>query len=386
MSNSNDANNTRPDSPGPSLKSRRDLLRAGAAMAMGAIGGAALGPFDGATAKLAYGATPKPFQTQVYPVYFPLTTFVPDFDIEGKFAVVTGASRGIGRAVAEALVAKGVYVIGTSRNVRTVPNPPTTFPLLDLDITSDTSVKHFVSALLGHSLYPGQINILINNAGRAVAGTIIPPSIAADPTGYFLAQAQLGRETVYGGHMRVTERLLPYMSQNDYSRLLFTVSSQAYTVGGSPAEALFGDGAFSYLSVYTSSKRALLAYANNLRGYLRATGSPIKVSTVNPYAARTTIFEGLNPVYTEPVDSDGNSPSNPAFQKFMDEARGVEKAALPPSFVGETYAQLLSMNNPNFNVVVAAPIDTFNAQFIQFVNSVALAENQEAAMRFGSDS
>jgi hypothetical protein len=116
---------------------------------------------------------------------------------------------------------------------------------------------------------------------------------------------------------------------------------------------------------------------------LRATGSPIKVSTVNPYAVHTTFSEGLNPVYTEPVDSDGNSPSNPPFQKFLDEIRAAENAALPPSYVGETYAQLLSMNNPNFNVVVAAPIDTFNAEFIQYVNSLALAENQEAAMRFG---
>jgi NAD(P)-dependent dehydrogenase (short-subunit alcohol dehydrogenase family) len=382
MSNSNNPDNERLDSSGPSLKSRRDLLRAGAAMAVGAFGGAAMGTFGGATAEVAYGAKAPPVQTQVFPVYFPLTTFVPDFDIMGKFAVITGASRGIGRATAEALVAKGVYVIGTSRNVRRVPNPPTTFPLLDLDITSDTSVKHFVSDLLGHSLYPGHIDILINNAGREVFGTPVPPPVAGDPTGYFLVQAQLARETVYGGHTRVTYRLLPYMAQTDYSRLLFTVSSAAYTVGGSPAEAVFGDGAFSYLSVYTSAKRALLAYANNLRGYLRATGSPIKVSTVNPYGVRTTIAEGLNPVYTEPVDSDGNS-SNPALQAVLDAARGLLKVALPPSYVGETYAQLLSMTNPYFNVAVAAPIDTFNAEFIEFVNSVALAENQGAALRFG---
>ncbi|WP_414675415.1 SDR family NAD(P)-dependent oxidoreductase [Methylocaldum sp.] len=67
-------------------------------------------------------------------------------DLRGKLAVITGASRGIGRATAEALVERGVDVIGTSRDVKTVPNPPA-YPLLDLDITIPNSVNRFLKTL-----------------------------------------------------------------------------------------------------------------------------------------------------------------------------------------------------------------------------------------------
>lgn len=274
-------------------------------------------------------------------------------------------------------------MIGTSRDAGSVPNPPSSFGLLDLDITSDASVNNFVAALVAHPLYPGQVDILINNAARYVVGTITPPPIAPDPVGFFLDQAGLGTETVYLGHVRVTNRLLPHMAQAGYSRLLFTVSSAAYWVGGSPGEAALGDGVLSFHNMYTSAKRALLSYANHLRGFLRASGSNIKVSTVNPYAINTKLAEGLNPVYTEPVDDQGNAPFNPFLQAFLDGFRASLRTALPASYVGETYAQLLSMSDPPPNVVVAAAIDPVNAATIEFIHSVALAENEEAALRFG---
>jgi len=344
-------------------------------MAAATLGGATM-----ASADVSQAGT---VATQVLPVYFPLEKFAPQIDLAGKFAVITGASRGLGRATGEELVSKGVTVIGTSRNVAGVPDPPP-FPLLDLDITSDASVKGFVKALIGHSSYPGHIDILINNAGRYVVGTIVPPPIAPDPVGYFLQQAQLGGETVYGGHVRVTNRLLPYMAQTSYSRVLFTVSANGYWVGGSRAEDVFGDGILSYQNIYTSGKRALLAYANNLRGFLRASGSVIKVSTIDPYAMHTALAEGLNPIYTEPVDSSGNSQHNPVLQAFLEAVRAQLKTALPAWYVGKTYAQLLSMTDPYFNAAVAQPIDAANAATIEFFNSVVVAENGEAALPLGS--
>src|SRR4051794_22729070 len=54
-------------------------------------------------------------QLKVAPVYFPRSPFTPDIaDLSGKLAVVTGASRGNGRAVGEALANLGAAVIGTS--------------------------------------------------------------------------------------------------------------------------------------------------------------------------------------------------------------------------------------------------------------------------------
>ena len=65
----------------------------------------------------------------IAPRYYPLNHFNPQVDLTGKLAVITGASRGNGRAIGEALTALGVDVIGTSRDPASVPNPPA-YPLL----------------------------------------------------------------------------------------------------------------------------------------------------------------------------------------------------------------------------------------------------------------
>src|SRR3954470_16616374 len=60
-------------------------------------------------------AAPAAFENlKVAPVYFPLdpATFTPQIDLHGKLAVVTGASRGNGRAIGEALPALGAALLG----------------------------------------------------------------------------------------------------------------------------------------------------------------------------------------------------------------------------------------------------------------------------------
>lgn len=56
-------------------------------------------------------------------------------------------------------------MFGTSRNVASVPNPSSQFPLLDLDITSQASISGFLLALTTHPNFTGQVDALINNAG-----------------------------------------------------------------------------------------------------------------------------------------------------------------------------------------------------------------------------
>ena len=109
------------------------------------------------------------------PRYYPLNHFNPEIGLTGKLAVITGASRGNGRAIGEALTALGVDVIGTSRDPSSVPNPPA-YPLLSLDITDPGSVFAFVAALQAHPLFQqhGRVDILVNNAGRFVLGQIVP--------------------------------------------------------------------------------------------------------------------------------------------------------------------------------------------------------------------
>ena len=307
------------------------------------------------------------------PKYYPLRYFQPDISLRNKLVVVTGASRGNGRGIAEALATLGAKVIGTSRNPATVPNPPS-FPLLKLDIADPASVLAFPAQVAAHPAFRqrGKVDILCNNAGRMVFGSIVPMP-PTDPSFYF-AQRDLGVRTLFSGHVVVTNAMLPLLPTSGYARIMFTISSISYLTG-------YAQQGGSYMDVYNSSKAALRSYANCLAAALRDGQSNIRISCVHPYAMNTKLGVHPNPIYTQPVDTTGASATDPIFNAIVAGGRQLLANALPPSMVGETYAQLLQTEDPELNVVVGSPREPLATQGANsFVEDGLLAENKVSAL------
>jgi len=92
------------------------------------------------------------------------------FDLTGKIALVTGASRGIGRAIAQTLAARGALVIAAARDdnaagtVAAIEQAGGRAEVASVEVTDTASVNAMVTAALERH---GRIDILVNNAGIA---------------------------------------------------------------------------------------------------------------------------------------------------------------------------------------------------------------------------
>jgi 3-oxoacyl-[acyl-carrier protein] reductase len=92
------------------------------------------------------------------------------FDLTGKVAIVTGASRGIGRGIALQLASRGAHVVAGARDqnasqtVAAIEAAGGRADFASVDVTNSESIDAMVKATLQRH---GQINILVNNAGIA---------------------------------------------------------------------------------------------------------------------------------------------------------------------------------------------------------------------------
>jgi NAD(P)-dependent dehydrogenase (short-subunit alcohol dehydrogenase family) len=181
-------------------------------------------------------------------------------------AVVTGASSGIGKAAAVALVAAGFDVVGTSRDTsRVAPLDGVTF--VDLDVADDASVTAAVGQVIERF---GQIDVLVNNAGMGGVGAVEESSVA---------QAQDIFNVNVFGVLRMTKAVLPHMRARGRGRII-NVSS---VLGFLPAP---------YMAAYAASKHAIEGYSESLDHEVREYG--VRALLVQP-AYTSTGFEANSP-------------------------------------------------------------------------------------------
>ncbi len=157
--------------------------------------------------------------------------------------LVTGASRGIGRAIARLLKEKGYAVLGTSRDPGRVADRIEGVEYFALDLRSPASIAALIQKA-------GPVDILINNAGES---QVWP---AADTP---LSKLRGLYEADFFGPIDLVQGLLPGMIARG-SGLIINVGSMT------------GKFAVPFQSGYSSSKSALAGYTWSLRNEIRAFG------------------------------------------------------------------------------------------------------------------
>lgn len=187
-------------------------------------------------------------------------------------AVVTGATQGIGKAIAEKLLNEGfdlALCARTESDLKSlVENWKVQFPdRLILTYPADLSEK---SAALGFAKAITEtfstVNLLINNAG-----IFIPGDLATEPDGHLESIMNVNLYSAY----HLTRALLPQMQMGSHIVNMCSVASlKAYPQGGS----------------YSISKYALLGFSDNLREELRP--RRIRVTSICPGATWSRSWSG----------------------------------------------------------------------------------------------
>jgi len=193
--------------------------------------------------------------------------------------IITGASKGLGKAIAEKFAAAGNTVLLCSRNKETLLATKQEilqqFPECNVEVMAiDISKKENVIAFGKFCLQHGVPDILINNAG-----SFLPGNIHEEKDGTFEHMLETNLYSAY----HLTRTVLPTMMnarQGHIFNMCSIASVAAYANGGS----------------YSISKFALLGLTKNLRAELRSYN--IKVTAIIPGAVYTDSWSesGVDPV------------------------------------------------------------------------------------------
>ncbi len=176
--------------------------------------------------------------------------------LEGKTAIVTGASSGMGAAIAAAFVREGAQVAGGARRSDKIADDVIAHRL---DVTDPASCKEFVDFAIGEL---GKLDILVNNAGLGLGRDPFDESTEEDE--------EVVLETNVHGLVRMTRLCLPHL--NDYGHIVNMGS-------------IAGRQAYDNAALYVTSKFAVRGFTYALREDLL--GRPIKLTTIDPGLVET---------------------------------------------------------------------------------------------------
>jgi 3-hydroxy acid dehydrogenase/malonic semialdehyde reductase len=174
--------------------------------------------------------------------------------LDGKTAIVTGASSGIGAATAQTFAREGAKVIGGARRPELIAEP---VEGRELDVTDPASCERFVADAAENGL-----DILVNAAGLALGRDPFDKSTEEDE--------RIVLETNVNGLIRMTRLCLPHLRDGGHIVNMGSIAGrQAYPNG----------------ALYVTSKFAVRGFTYALREDLL--GRPIRITTVDPGLVET---------------------------------------------------------------------------------------------------
>ncbi len=199
--------------------------------------------------------------------------------IEGATALVTGANRGIGKAFAEELLARGAAkVYAGVRDVTTVTDER--LVPIQLDVTDPARIAAVAAELT-------DVDLVVNNAGTGL------PALPLDAR---LEDARAELEINYLSIVSMTEAFAPVLAANDGGAFVNMLSVVSFA-------------GFPNLATYSASKAAAWSYTNSARLQLKTQGTEVvgvhvgyvdtdlvasfDVEKVAPSLVATAAFDGL---------------------------------------------------------------------------------------------
>jgi NAD(P)-dependent dehydrogenase (short-subunit alcohol dehydrogenase family) len=205
--------------------------------------------------------------------------------LNGKTAVITGATGGLGYETALALAGAGANVVLTGRNdakgrqaLQTIrsqfPNAEIAYETLDL--ANLASVAEFATR---YAAAHASLDLLVNNAG-----VMALPQRQLTSDGF---EMQLGIN--YLGHYALTAHLLPLLRKGDQPRVV-NLSSLAHRSGAINFGDLQSARSYSSWKAYCQSKLAMLMFALELQRRSDAAGWGLMSNAAHPGFARTDLI------------------------------------------------------------------------------------------------
>ena len=220
------------------------------------------------------------------------------FDLTGRVAIVTGGTRGIGRAIAEGFAAAGAKVVVASRKAEACAETQAHLEAMGaeaLGVATNMSSLEDVEALVQATVDRfGAVDIIVNNAANALT----------QPLGQFTPEAwQKSYDANLRGPVFLVQYALPYLTASPHASVINVISAGAFLAAPNVA-------------MYSGAKAGLMAFT-------RAMGSDFAKLGIR-----------VNALAPGTVDTDMVRNNPPEVQQSMANAAPMKRAAHPDEMVG----------------------------------------------------